>query len=456
MRVFARRGDPQSGGIPCCGPAKLSRAAEDCLSDRRPDGYPASHAGCHPARGQALLQNIRNVLSSKITIIVAAAVVIVAAVTVLLLGKFKFGWFDGDTSGNASSDAGTSISVEGIAGEEETNIGDIIAINTHNDRKVTFVYYGKQLEGVDNLDHLAFHVGDYSISVDDWDNTGNLKQCSVWVRDRENEGENPSYKLFKEATYKNENSVITIDTDFNDIPEIDPYNMNQPCQLHVEYHNGGNYNYDFDWNTVTYYDGNDSGAEGESGSASADVQDASISEQDVRTDEEAVETARYMLAYQRMLTFIYAGEVYHYEELDPSHVPGEYQEYYFEFDFDEDGNVSNACGTFLSVDDSLKYNFDAQIIEDISKSEIEVQDYWMEGEETACFRCVIKGYTITVKADFANKTSHTMLEMTSDSADSSSTFAHVDGGVGEINTPEDIEELEDRLESEGYNLFWKK
>ena len=403
-------------------------------------------------------------LSMKV--LVPVIVLAVAIIAILLIGWLRLGWFD--RADSTEPEGGMNISAEAQPGtsNEESYISDMIRIYNHNDEKVSFLFFGKQLEGIDGLNHVAFHVGDYSVSVDDWDNNGNLSQCSVWVRNFENT-EGVSYKLFKDAQYRvSDDQIITIDTDFADIPEIDPYNMTLPCSFHVEYLNGGNYTYDFEYNSVASYDGADYDGAGYGGTdpewaagQGGATRDGAFQGEGAQTEEadygeDAYETARYFLGHQQAIDFINAGEVYHYE--DYFDYDGEFWLYRFGFDFDGDGNIVWANGSYLSLEDMIERNTSARINESVSGEEIETIDYYMKGAATAGIRFVVRGYTVVLEADFENQRAHTVLENVDSSADGGSLFAHIDGGECEFRTPEDIEELMDRAKSEGWDRWWEQ
>ncbi|MCR4656518.1 MAG: hypothetical protein K5770_09860 [Lachnospiraceae bacterium] len=381
-----------------------------------------------------------------------------AVITILLIGGLKFGWFGAADKTEPESAEGVRDEAQDSSSSEEGDISDLIQIYNHNNERVSFLFFGKQLEGIDGLNHVAFHVGDYSISVDDWDNNGNLSQCSVWVRNFD-DTEGVSFKLFKDAQYHiNDDQIITIDTDFKDIPEIDPYNMTLPCSFHVEYLNGGNYTYDFEYNSVVFYDG--AGTEGGAGSkGGADPEGGTVQGETSQGEaanygEDAYETARYFLGRQQSINSINAGEAYHYE--DYFDYDGEFWSYRFDFNFDGDGNIVWAGGSYLSLEDMIKDNTSARINEDVGGEEIETVDYYMKGAATAGVRLLVKGYIVVLEADFDNQRARTFLENVDPSADGSSLFAYIDGGECEFRAPEDLEEMLETAKSEGWDRWWEQ
>ncbi len=192
--------------------------------------------------------------------------------------------------------------------------------------------------------------------------------------------------------------------------------------------------------------------------ADADEAEPAVSDSgqtgEIYTDEEAEETARFLLGHQQAVNFINAGEVYHYEDYFDRE--GEFWLYRYRFDFDGEGNIVWANGSYLSLEDTIERNTAGRVDESVEGSEVETLNYFMSGEATAGVRFIVKGYRVRLEVDFDTQKTRTFLEEVGESADSDSLFAHIDGGNGEFRTPEEIETLLETAKSEGWDMWWKQ
>ncbi len=162
------------------------------------------------------------------------------------------------------------------------------------------------------------------------------------------------------------------------------------------------------------------------------------------TPEESYSTAVFLLSYHSSTNLIYSGDPVDLSKFGGMRTTTDYRPYAYSFEFDSQGNVEYWFCSYVSAEDAANYSYDNEIIQSDSKG-IETIDKWMEGESTACVKFSYSGYTATLKCDFENKTEKLFLDDVSSSADPKCLLAYCDDGIGELYTPEDIEEIKDKL-----------
>ncbi len=176
--------------------------------------------------------------------LIICLVALLVAVGVLAFGYLKLGWFAG-----LSTD---------VLSEETFNPGDVskpnglIEIFIYDDGFATLVCHTDLLEGT-HVKHLSFYMGDYSISVDDWDDKGSITQCSIWKKNEDTE-ENVSYSYVADANYNINDPVIAIEADLTQIADLEMTDLVDDISVHVEYYEDGhNYNFDYNINDVVSF-----------------------------------------------------------------------------------------------------------------------------------------------------------------------------------------------------------
>ena len=197
--------------------------------------------------------------SSKLPILIPIILLALIAGAVAL-GYFKLGWFDAvedtareETGDDNSTSSQTADSSDSTVSAETNNFDGAIEIFVYDDGFITLVAHTDRLYGP-HIKHLSFHAADYSISVDDWDDSGSFTQCSVWKRD-DSDSENISYKYFKDANYNINGDVIAIESDISDIPDLNMYSNVDSVFLQVEYYEGEHPNIyqNYDVNSVVSF-----------------------------------------------------------------------------------------------------------------------------------------------------------------------------------------------------------
>ena len=183
------------------------------------------------------------------------------------------------------------------------------------------------------------------------------------------------------------------------------------------------------------------------GANNADVEDGnpeSAGTESFYSTEESYSTAVFLLSYHSSTNLIYSGDSVDLSIYSGMRSTPDYRPYAYNFEFDSQGNVSYWFCSYVSAEDAANFSYDNEIIQYDSIG-IETIDKWMEGESTACVKFSYSGYTVTLKCDFENKTEKLFLDDVSSSADPKCLLAFCDGGTGELYTPEDIEEIKDKL-----------
>ena len=189
-------------------------------------------------------------IKKKVWPIIFLIVLLVAA------GALAYWYFTKVNNGEGTSKSDSEAAEATGATENVVGVPDkpdgLIEIFVYDDGYATLVCHTDLLEGP-HVKHLTFYLGDYSVSVNDWDDGGSITQCSIWKKD-ENPGENTSYSFLADATYNINGPVIAIDADLGQIEDLDMTSLIGDIFVQAEYYEEGhNYYYSYDINEVVSF-----------------------------------------------------------------------------------------------------------------------------------------------------------------------------------------------------------
>ncbi len=125
---------------------------------------------------------------------------------------------------------------------------DIFEIYVPNDMEGYFVFHAGKV-GLENIQQMSFEMGEFSVGLDDFDETKQHFQCSVWKKAEPISPEAvASYEYYKDAEYYTRGSDIIVHVKaFED----EAFNFKEPfgeCYFHYRCYDDFSEHYTFTWN----------------------------------------------------------------------------------------------------------------------------------------------------------------------------------------------------------------